>query len=70
MVGCAMLVGFRKIIAKHLKVVKVAETDESSINSVVRQIKREARSIKYNSAHYDLSEFTQPTQLSPPAQLC
>jgi hypothetical protein len=57
--GCATLVGFREIIAKHLKVVKVAETDESSINSVVRQIKREARSIKYNSAHYDLSEFTQ-----------
>jgi hypothetical protein len=57
--GCATLVGFREIIAKHLKVVKVAETDESSINSVVRQIKREARSIKYNSTHYDLSEFTQ-----------
>ena len=57
--GCATIVGFRESIANHLKMVKVDDADERSIDSVVRQIKKEARSVKYNSANYDLSEFTQ-----------
>ena len=56
--GCATLVGYRESIAKTLKVVKVVETDEKSSDSLLRKIKREARSVKYNSANYDLSEFT------------
>ena len=57
--GCATIVGFCESIANHLKMVKVDDADERSIDSVVRQIKKEARSVKYNSANYDLSEFTQ-----------
>lgn len=34
--GCATIVGFRESIAKSLKVVKVVDTDERSIDSVVR----------------------------------
>ncbi|CAB4025349.1 Hypothetical predicted protein [Paramuricea clavata] len=56
--GCATLVGYRESIAKTLKVVQVVETDEKSSDSLLRKIKREARSVKYNSANYDLSEFT------------
>ena len=33
-------------------------SDEKSCHSLLRKIKREARSVKYNSANYDLSEFT------------
>lgn len=57
--GCATMVGFRDSVAKTLKTVKDDDTDERSIASVVRQIKHEARSVRYNSANYDLSEFTQ-----------
>ena len=57
--GCATIVGFCESIAKSLKIVKGDDMDERSIASVVRQIKHEARSVKYNSANYDLSEFTQ-----------
>lgn len=57
--GCATIVGFRESVAKILKVVRVDDTDEGSIATMVRQIKREARTVKYNSANYDLSEFTQ-----------
>ena len=57
--GCATIVGFRESVATHLKVVKVDDMDEKSIDTVVRLIKHEARSVKYNSANYDLSEFTQ-----------
>ena len=56
--GCATLVGYRESIAKTLKVVQVVETDEKSSDSLLRKINREARSVKYNSANYDLSEFT------------
>ena len=47
-----------RVDAKTLKVVQVVETDEKSSDSLLRKIKREARSVKYNSANYDLSEFT------------
>ena len=57
--GCATMVGFREAVASILKVTKVTDVDESSADSVVRQIKHEAQSIKYNSANYDHSEFTQ-----------
>ena len=57
--GCASIVGFRETVAKSLKVVTIDDIDERSIASVVRQIKHEARVVKYNSANYDLSEFTQ-----------
>ena len=57
--GCATIVGFRESVAKSLKIVKVDDTDERSIASVVRQIKHEAWSVKYNSANYNLSEFRQ-----------
>ena len=56
--GCATIIGYRESIAKSLKVVQVADMDETKIDSVVRQIKQEARSVKYNSANYDLAEFT------------
>jgi hypothetical protein len=42
--GCATMVGFRNTVGKILKISKVADLDESSIDSVVRQIRREARS--------------------------
>ena len=57
--GCATMVGFREAVASILKVTNVTDVDESSADSVVRHIKHEARSIKCNSANYDLSEFTQ-----------
>ena len=62
--GCATMVGFREAVASILKVTKVTDVDESSADSVVRQIKHEARSIKYNSANYDLSEFTQENKVT------
>ena len=47
-------------------------TDEKCSDSLLRRIKREARSVKYNNANYDLSEFrranaikaTSPTMLT------
>jgi len=58
--GCATIAGFRESVAKSLKIFKVDYMDERSIGSVVRQFKHEVRSIKYNSANYDLPpEFTQ-----------
>jgi len=66
--GCVTIVGFRESVAKSLKIFKVDDTDEWSIGSVVRQIKHEARSIKYNSANYDLSEFTQANTIKATSQ--
>ena len=69
--SCATIVGFHESVAKILKVVKVDDTDDRSIDAVVRQVKQEARSVKYNSANYDMSEFLHwPTQSKRPAQLC
>lgn len=55
--GCATLVGYREAVAKILKVVRMVETDEKCSDSLLRKIKREGRSVKYNNANYDLSEF-------------
>ena len=56
--GCATIVGFRAHIGQILNVVKVIDKDGSAIDSVVRQIRKEARSVKKSSTNYDMSQFT------------
>ena len=56
--GCASIIGTKKLIGKTLKLVKLVEEDDNSVDKVVQKIRREARSKKYKSASYDLSEFT------------
>ena len=56
--GCASIIGFKEAVAKSLKLVKLNEEDESSVDNVVRKIRQESRSIKYKSASYHLSDYT------------
>jgi len=58
MEGRASVVGFRHLVGKSLKLVEVDSVDEDSVDAVVRQVKGEARAVQYNSANYDLGEFT------------
>ena len=69
--GCATMVGFRDSVANTLKIVKHDEMDERISDSVVRQIKHEVRSVRYNSANYDLYEITQANTIKAisPAQI-
>ena len=56
--GCATIVGFRAHIGQILNVVKVVDKDGSAIDSVVRQIRKEARSVTNSNTNYDMSQFT------------
>ena len=54
--GCASIIGFRETVGKKFQMVHADDNDH--VGDVVRQIRTEARAVKYNSANYDLSEFT------------
>ena len=55
--GCASILGFKEMVGSTLQMVKADDSDH--VDDIVRQIRTEARAVKYNSANYDLSEFTQ-----------
>lgn len=57
--GCATIVGFHETIAKSLKLITIDDIDERSTASLVIEIKNVARLVKYSSANYDLSKFTE-----------
>ena len=52
--GCASIIGFKDAIGSTIQMVKA----DDSVDDLVRQIRTEARSMKYDSAHYDLIHFT------------
>lgn len=58
MEGCASVVGFRNLVGKSLKIVQEEAVDEDSVDAVLRQVTNEAKAVQYNSANYDLGEFT------------
>ena len=45
MEGCASVVGFKDIVGKSLKLVKVDSADDHSVDAVIRQVRREARAM-------------------------
>jgi hypothetical protein len=58
MEGCASVVGFRHLVGKSLNLVRVDSVDEESLDAVIRQVRSEAKAILYDSANYDLGDFT------------
>ena len=56
--GCASVVGFRDLVGRSFKLVKVESVDEESVNAVVSQVRRESLAIQYSHADYDLGDFT------------
>uniref|UniRef100_UPI00358E0907 uncharacterized protein n=1 Tax=Myxine glutinosa TaxID=7769 RepID=UPI00358E0907 len=56
--GCASVVGFRDLVGKSLKLVKVDSVNEERVDAVVRQVRCEAESVEYNNAVFDLGDFT------------
>ena len=56
--GFASITGFREVVGKSLNVVKLESDDDDSVDTVVREIRIEARALKYQSGNYDLGEFT------------
>ena len=63
MEGCASVVGFRHLIGKSLKLVKDESVDEQSVDTVVRQVRVEARAVQVNNAGYDMGDFTHSNTL-------
>ena len=58
MEGCVSVVGFRHFVGKSLKLIKTDVVDKESVESVVKDVKKEACDIKYTHAEYDLNSFT------------
>ena len=56
--GCASIIGFREVMGKSLNVVKLEFDDDDSVDTVVREIRTEARALKYQSGNYDPGELT------------
>ena len=63
MEGCASVIGFKHLLGKILKIVKAETADEDCVNTIIRQVKREAQALKHRNADYDLSEFTHKATL-------
>ena len=55
--GCASIIGTKETIGKTLKLVKLVEEEDTVIDKAVKKIRKEARTMKYKSAFYDLSDF-------------
>ena len=56
--GCASIIGTKETVGNTLKLVKLVEEEEDSfIDKTVRKIRKEACSLKYKSAMYDMSDF-------------
>ena len=45
MEGCASVVGFKDLVGKSLKLVKVDSANDHSVDAVIRQVRREARAM-------------------------
>ena len=56
--GCVSIIGFREVMGKSLNVVKLEFDDDDSVDTVVREIRAEARALKYQSGNYDPGELT------------
>lgn len=56
--GCASIVGFRELVGKIVKVVKLDSEDEDEEDGFIRKIKTEARNIPFNNKEYDITDFT------------
>ena len=46
--GCASVLGFKELLGKSLKLVKVDTVDEDSVGAVMRQVRCDARAVKHN----------------------
>ena len=56
--GCASILGFRELVGKMVKVVKLDSAEEEEEDGLVRKIKREAHVIPFNNKEYDIGDFT------------
>ena len=59
--GCAPIVGFKDTVGSTIQMVKADDSDY--VDDLVRKIRTEARSMKYDSANYDLSQFTRTSTI-------
>ena len=56
--GCASIVGFKELVGKMVKIVKVDSMDEDEEDALVRTIAIEARAVPFDNRKYDLGDFT------------
>ena len=55
--GCDSIIGFRRFVAKSLKIVKkAASSEDDAMDTVIRRVKAEVRNIP-QPRDYDLSDF-------------